>query len=167
VPAESALTPLGVAFRDSVPTAFRSDPDHEVRDQFVPQRATLLLGLYERLLALTVNPAGVTLAERRARVLAAMSRMAGDPSGSKWEDDMIKLLGPIGTGVGEWYYREHDPDDPTSPPPNYLLVAFPYDPTTVGLVRAYVLSITPAHLRLLFRFRTGFLVGVSRVGDAL
>lgn len=126
-----------------------------VRLQMFPQNADDsygVLGLWEGLFGLPVEPAGATLAARRALVLAHIQkRNAG--SGKEWEDAVTQAL-----NTNSWTYQEG--------PGNYeVTVRIPYGAITysTGQAQIFIEEITPAHLQVGFGYNTGWLVGISLV----
>lgn len=178
MPAESALTPLGQEWREELPVVLRDSPDHlavlhsvcreierceaaieTVRDQFFPTRATLLLGVWERLLGLTAEPEGVSLEDRRLLVLVYLRKMRNQGSGTEWQQIVTRLVGP------SWSHQEHDPADPDSPPADTLRVTLPFPPTSSVYARIERLLgiITPAHLDLEVVYDAGFVLDESQL----
>lgn len=172
------LTERGEEYRSWLPERLRDSPDHlavihaqsreldrleaaieQVRVQFFPQTADILLGLWERVLGLTVEPSGVTIAERRGYVIARLRALASTPEGRDWVANVSSMVGP------GWEYEEHVPGDVTSPPENTIRVTLPYPPTsslyqqTERLIR----DITPAHLDLIVTFSGGFVLDQSQL----
>lgn len=178
MPAESALTERGQMFRSWLPVGLRDSPDHlavlhalaheldrleasieTVRAQFFPQTADVLLGVYEHELKLTVEPEGLTLDERRTRVLAMLLKSRSTPAGTDWQDNVTLL---VGSG---WTYAEHDPDDPDSPSEYTVVVRLPFPPasTLYALTERLLREITPAHLDLVVTFAGGFVLDQSQL----
>jgi hypothetical protein len=178
MPAESALTPLGVTFRSWLPVILRDSPDHlavlhccarelerleakieQVRAQFFPQTADILLKVYEAELKTTIEPAGATLDERRQTVLAMLRKMKATPSGLDWQENVTRLIG------AGWSYSEHDVDEPGSPPAYTIRVELPFPPSSsrYAQVERLLRDITPAHLDLLVVFTGGFILDQSQL----
>lgn len=178
MPAESAITPLGWTFISWMPLALQRSPDHravahcqakelerlagaidEVRDQFFPQRAERLLGLWERILKLTVEPAGLTLEERRLLVIVGLRKQLTSAEGRWWVQHVGALAGP------GWSYAEHVPGDPTSPPEGMIRVEIPYPPESLlyQQLERLIREITPAHLDLIVTFTGGFVLDRSQL----
>lgn len=175
------MTELGLAFRDAAPVIYRDSPEHlaqwhclakelervaarieVVRDQFFPQRASLLLGVYERLVGVTVNPPGVALDDRRRLVLAGLRKMAGDGSGLAWQDQLTNLI-----GAGSWDYTEHIPGDSSTPAADVVRVSLPFSPATsrFAQVKRFVRDITPAHVDVAYVYSGGFLLDESELDE--
>lgn len=75
----------------------------EVREGLIPFTANALtMPLWETLLKLPVNPEGMTVEQRRTRVLAALLAAPPDPSGLTWEERITALLG------AGWSYVEEE-----------------------------------------------------------
>lgn len=178
MPAESALTPLGLKWRSWLPTALRDSPDHlavlhatareterleakieQVRAQFFSQTADVLLKVHEWQLGTAMEPVGQTLAQRRETVRALLLKQAGDPSGTSWQAMVTRLIGP------GWSYEEHDPDNPLGPPADTLLVRLPFPPASDRYAQAERLlrAITPAHLDLVLSYVGGFVLDQSQL----
>jgi hypothetical protein len=102
----------------------------ELIENFFPATADALLVFFEQMLMLPVNPPGVTLAVRQQTVLSFMQSLKTQGTGLEWEAVMNSLLG------SSWTYEEHDPANPSSPPPYRVLIRIPYSPSVgapVGL----------------------------------
>jgi Uncharacterised protein conserved in bacteria (DUF2313) len=130
----------------------------DVRHRLYPQNSDDrygILGMWEDLLGLPVNPSEVAVEDRRAAVLAHV-RTRRQPSGAEWVATMSTLLG------GGWTHQE-GPGDYT------VTILIPYDPAsyTTGRTRDLARRITPAHLVIEVGFLGGFLVELSDVGDVL
>lgn len=107
------------------------------------------LGMWELLLKLPVEPAGVSLADRQNLVMAAF-RARHATSGLEWQDLITTAL-----GTGGWTYTENA---------DYSIsLTLPRGSTsfTIGAVQALAQRVTPAHLRLQAAFTGGFIVGSS------
>lgn len=178
MPAESALTDLSRTYISWLPTALQRSPEHratcharakeierlegrihEVRAQFFPTTATTLLGLWERLLKLTIEPAGKTLAERRTLVLVTLRAVASSPEGRRWVANVTSLAG------AGWTYQEHIPGDGTTPPENTVRIVLPYPPGSLlyQQLERLIREITPAHLDLIVTFSGGFVLDQSQL----
>lgn len=178
MPAIEALTARGQQWREWLPVRLRESPDHlavlhalarecerleekieQVRAQFFPQTADILLAAYEAELGTTIEPEGVALDERRQLVLALLARMRSSAAGRDWEADVTRMVGP------GWTYEEHDPADPTSPPEYTVLVRLPFAPTSsrYAQVERELREMTPAHLDLQVQYSGGFVLDESQL----
>jgi len=126
--------------------------------QYFPASADALLGRWESILGLPVeatdadgNP--VDLGLRRTLVLAYMRRLRTEGTGLDWIDAMNALAGTA------WDYQEHDPSDPSSPPPSTLAVNIPQVLAHAGW--QFVRDVTPAHLAINQGYTGGWLVGIG------
>jgi hypothetical protein len=109
-----------------------------------------MLSLYETLLLLPVAPAGVSLADRRTRVIAQLQkRHAGEET--EWVATMQAAL-----GTTAWSYQE-GPADYT------VTITLPYasGSFSAGQVLDLARQITPAHLSLSVSYSQGWLAGIS------
>jgi len=179
---ERVLTERGEVWRSWLPVVLRDSPDHlavihacavemdrleaaidEVRRQFFPQHADVLLKVWEFMLRITVEPEGVTIDERREIVLATLRRMRSTPEGRDWVDNVTALVGP------GWIYEEHNPADPGSPPANTIQITLPFPPDSASYTRAESLiqDITPAHLDVVLTYTDGFLLDESQLDQEL
>lgn len=131
-----------------------------VKTQWFPQNAADdygQLALREDQLGIPIEPQGASVEQRRAIVRAyERARLSG--SGEDW----IVLL-DIALEASAWEHEENDPEGYD------LRLTIPYFPGgyTGTQVEALADAITPAHLNIAFQFESGFIVGVSRVGDLL
>lgn len=118
-----------------------------------PASADVLLGRFEAMLGLPVEPAGVDLGLRRTLVLAYMRRLRSEGRGLDWEAALRSLAGTA------WNYREHDPGSSDPPYAHTIDVNIPQTLAYVGwkLVR----DITPAHIAINEGYTGGWLIGVS------
>lgn len=122
MPDPALLTALGRAMLDDLPPILRSDPDYrgvihagarelellaervdELRRQFFPQHADVLLHAWESHHQLPTAPAGLSIEERRDILLAHLLKLRGASGGVDWVQQVTELVGP------SWRYREHMP----------------------------------------------------------
>ena len=143
------LTDLGLQMLAEMPPVLRGSYDYQacvhalsreialletsieqVRSQFNPATADVLLGAWETQTRLPVGGLGQTLEQRQAAVLVALRQTLGSGMGSEWEQRVEDLTGspPV--------YEEHIPGDPTSPPPNTLRITLPFAPTAAAAAPA-------------------------------
>lgn len=128
-----------------------------VRDQMRPQNADDtygILGMWEALFGLPVAPAGVTLSNRRALVLAHLQKRSSG-AGFDWVAQVTQAL-----NSNQWTYSE-------GPGSYQVTVRFPYASGGYTSAQAAVLigEITPAHLLLSIGYSQGWILGSSRVGQ--
>jgi uncharacterized protein YmfQ (DUF2313 family) len=115
------------------------------------------LGMWEALLNLPVQPAGVSLASRQSLVLSTLrSHNAG--TGAAWRQLLEQVLGGA--------------VNVTVFPPNAaytITLRVPVGAGSNAASQARVLAarITPAHLVINSGFIGGFIIGISHIGDAL
>jgi Bacteriophage Mu-like, Gp48 len=124
--------------------------------QWFPSTADVLLGQFEQMLGLPVNPANTSLEVRRAIVLAYLRRLRVEGTGLDWIASMNSLAGTA------WSYAEHDPASPDSPDPYTINVSIPEVLATVGW--NFVRDITPAHIAINESYTGGWLVGIADIG---
>lgn len=125
--------------------------------QSSPARADDTVGVlagWERQLDLPVRPAGATVAQRRAIVLARLQgrRIA---EGRAWRAAVTTAL-----GTDQWSVA------PNTPHANAIEVTIPFDPGSYNArqVVEVLRRFTPAHLDIVIRTEGGFRVGISQVG---
>lgn len=179
MPDPSVLTPRGLAMLAMLPPQVRESPDYQgvihaqarevelleskieaVRAQLNPLTADeLLLKAWEALLGLTVEPVGLTVAQRRTTIVAFLQRLKTSPFGSDWEENVTRLVGP------GWTYAEHDGSDPSSPPPYTIRVQLPFAPTSrlYLLLERLLRDITPANLDIELQYVGGFILDESQL----
>lgn len=131
-----------------------------LRRETIPSRATDALGAlarWERALNLPVAPADATEAQRRAKVMGYL-RGRIVVFGRDWTAAMTAAI-----GSDQWTPREHTPG------PNQLTLEIPYAAGSynAGQVEELARARTPANQQIVMRYEQGFIVGVSRVGDAI
>lgn len=135
----------------------------QLRDYTIPITASDVRGAlsrWERAFGLPVAPAGATEGQRRA-ALTGYLRARIVVYGRDWTSAMEAAIGsPRGVG---WQAFAHTPG------PNQLTLEIPYveGSFTAGQVEALARRRTPANLEIIMRYEAGFIVGVSRVGDAI
>lgn len=161
LPAWYESAPIALEILDAIGRELQRVEDFLValRLGFFPQNADDTYGLlsaWESMTGLAVQPPGATLDQRQALVIARLrQRTAG--SGLAWEDAVAQTFGGV-----TWTYQE-------GPGSYQITIVYPF--TTGGVssaqVQSLVRAVTPAHLQILATFTTGFLVGVSLVGDPL
>jgi hypothetical protein len=178
MPALASMTPLGLAWRDRLPVVLRDSPEHlavihstmreverleaaieQVRRQFFPQQADILLKVWERQVGITVEPPGWTIEQRRTAVVAQLRKMRSSPSGADWMADVSLLVG------AGWTYAEHVPGDVTSPPADTVRIELPFPPTSgmYGLIERTLREMIPAHVDLVVTFSGGFVLDESQL----
>lgn len=116
-----------------------------------------LLGMWEKQMGLPVEPPGLTIGQRRSRVLSKL-RGRGDGRGKTWEQRMTEAIGST-----LWSYQENTPG------PGQITITIPFA-SGEGIsnwIQQVARDITPANLQIIMGFGEGFIVGVSEVGDAL
>lgn len=128
-------------------------------DNFFPGTADALLGLFEALLGLPVNPPA-SLPLRQSLVLATMRRLKGQGRGLDWEASITQLV-----GGAAWSYQEHDPANPSSPAANTVAVRIPQ--AAAGIGWPFIRDLTPAHLAINEGYSDGFFVGITDIGGTL
>jgi hypothetical protein len=130
-----------------------------VRRQFFLRSADLLLGAWEAQLGITIAPVGATDEERRSLAITFLLGLAATGQGSVWEE---RLLAAVGAGYA---YREHDPDDDTSPPKYTIAITLPLAPSSETFRRAerILRRMTPANTDLLITSTDGFRLDSSQM----
>jgi len=133
-----------------------------VREKLRPHAADdeyQLLALWELMMGLPVEPTGISLATRKAIVLAAWKRRRAG-AGIGWWNLISAVL-----GTEEWTHVENTAVD------YQLTIEVPFESTDfrAGQLIDMLTRITPAHLSIVLIFAGGtrFIVGVSLVGDQL
>jgi uncharacterized protein YmfQ (DUF2313 family) len=128
-------------------------------ESVLPTRASdeyRTLPMWETLLGLPVEPAGATVEQRRALVTASVQKLRAG-SGADWVAAITQAL-----GTTTWDHEE-------GPADYQITIRTPYEPGGLvpGQVAVMARRVTPAHLTIATGFTTGFLVGVSDIGDVL
>lgn len=172
------LTALGQQMVASLPTFLRGSSDYQavlhagareielaeaaieqVRAQFNPATADVMLGAWEAIVKLPVGGFGATIAQRQARVTQRLQKLLGGSEGLEWVQRITELVGP------GWSYLEYLAGDPDSPPPYTVSIALPFPPSGQAYAEALRLirEVTPAHLDIRFASGAGFIVDESEV----
>lgn len=112
-----------------------------------------LLSMWEDLLLLPVAPAGVTLADRRAKVLAHIQGR-NSAAGSDWIATLSRAL-----GTDAWTHLEGPGDYQVT-----ITVPSAAGSYSAGQIGQIARKITPAHLDIIVGYGSGFLVGISQIG---
>ena len=113
-----------------------------------------MLSLWETILGLPVKPQGTPDDQRRSKVLATLQgRDVG--TGKGWTAAVAQAVGT------NWQQAENTPG------PYQLTVTLPFPAGSYEGQQAgrLIRTITPAHIDLLVSYGTGFIVGVSLVGQ--
>lgn len=164
---------------DDIPPHYREDPDvraviyayaketelkrariDEVRRQFFPPTADVLLGVWEATLKMTVEPVGKTIPERQALVGEAFLRALSGDSGEEWEE---ALLAQAGAGTT---YEEFDPQVPSNTVPPYTIrITVPFAPSsdTFARLERTLGRLVPANTDIILQSGAGFLVDISQL----
>lgn len=126
----------------------------------IPSTASAMLGLWESIVDISV-PDGTTVAQRRAALIAFISIMSSDGSGSSWVANLDKILNTT------WTYEVHDPAVPTSPPANYINVKVPYATGSfeAEILRDFLQRITAATVVLNAFYSQGFILDESLLDE--
>lgn len=172
------LSPLGVQMRDSLPPALRESNDYlavvhafsreldrlggcaeQVRAQFNPATADILLPAWEAICKLPIGGAAATLPQRQGKVIDRLRKLLGQSEGREWEAQITALIGP------GWTYEEHIPGDITSPPVGTLRITLPFPPAGEAYDEALgqIREVTPAHLDIEFVSTAGFVLDESEL----
>ena len=168
-----------VAILDDVPPWIRDDPDfraivycfgmegerkrltiEEVRRQFFPQYADVLLKVWEAQLGMTVEPAGYTVEERRTFVFDALLRIATSGTGLEWEEALLRLAGE---GV---VYQEFDPTVPSNTVAAHTIrITLPFPPSSdrYARIEKALRARTPANTDIVLTSGEGFILDVSQL----
>lgn len=131
----------------------------QVRAQFNPAMADLLLGAWEMQVRLPVGGFGTSIDQRRAKVLWRLRKTLGSGEGRQWEADVTALVGE------GWTYEEHIPGDGTSPAANTLRIQLPFPPAGDAYTEALtqIREFTPGHLEIEFSSLAGFTLDESHL----
>jgi hypothetical protein len=125
-----------------------------VRDGMIPVQANdLTLPWFETMLRLTVNPPGLTEAERRDLVIARLLQAPSDPSGLTWEDRITSFLGP------SWSYVEEEPLT--------IRATVPWQPgsSQFALAKRILRKEIPAAWELIVQSAEGFILDLSELDN--
>ncbi|MDT7782067.1 MAG: Bacteriophage Mu-like, Gp48 [Pseudonocardiales bacterium] len=116
------------------------------------------LGLWESQMGLTVDPPGLSVAQRQALVRGYMALMVASGSGLDWEATITLVLGTSG-----WSYLTNDPSNPSSPPPHVVRLYLPYAPGSMSASIAVKLvrAATPAADQIDVFYTQGFILDES------
>lgn len=132
------------------------DTMNEIRTKMLPQNCSdeyRTAAMHERVLELPVEPAGKTLAERRALILAHYRRRYESGS-SFWAEALTESFG---TTDWSWHLG-----------PGQLAITIKVATLggtwTAQAVWQLARGLTPAHLDLYVQYGTGFIIEVSQVG---
>jgi uncharacterized protein YmfQ (DUF2313 family) len=127
---------------------------------FFPLQADALLGLFEQLLGLPINPVNATLAARSQLVAAYMQRLKSEGRGLDWAALISQAV-----GTANWNYEEHIPGNALTPPAHTVAVNIPQ--AAAGYAWPLIRDLTPAHLVITEGYTGGFIVGSSNIGSNL
>jgi len=167
------LTDYQLEMLESIPPWMHSDPDiqaaftamtneleliqasvQDVMDTYFPQFSERFLYLWEASLGLTVNPTGLSTAERQARVLAYAWQRHDRVPGQTWVANVTALIGPA------WTWKRY-PDGGT--PLHTITITFTGDPDSGDELLAALRQITPANTVLVLDYGTGFVIQQSHI----
>ncbi len=174
-----AACPLAVEMLDEIPPDYREDPDFraviycqareherkreridEVRRQFFPATADVLLGAWEATFRMTIAPPGVPIEERRARVGEAFLRALAGSSGAAWEAALEAVAG-AGT-----VYTEFDPQVASNVIPKHTVrieVPSAVDPDVAERIERVIRAFTPANTDIDIVSGAGFVLDISQL----
>lgn len=178
MPDPSLITGTAAAHLEMLPPVLRDDPSYQaviyalakeidrlesfieqVRAQFNPNTADVMLKAWEVMTGVTVEPSGQTVAERRSTVVAMLRKRVASPTGLSWEDNVTALVGP------GWSYQEHVEGDGTTPPAGTIRVILPFPPTSdrYALTERMLRQITRAGKDLQLQYSGGFVLDESQL----
>jgi hypothetical protein len=131
----------------------------QVRAQFVPSSADILLGAWESLVKLPLGGNGASISQRQANVVNRIQRLLGQAEGIQWIQTLNGILGP------GWSYEEHNPVDGGSPAVNVIRVSVPFASGTpfFDTAEVQVRIATAGHLGLEFLSTAGFILDESEL----
>lgn len=132
-----------------------------VRAELFPQTADALLVAWEFAVAILVEPAGVTVADRQRIVLAFLRALSTDPTGAHWVAVLQFITG------GGLSYITHIGGDGGTPDANVVRVILPYPSDSVWftIVSRLLRQLTPAHVALVIDPTEGFLLDRSLLDE--
>jgi hypothetical protein len=165
-PTNAALFANATALQmlDDSPAWIREDPDfraviyayaketdlkrekiEEVRRQFHPQTADILLNAWEATFGLPMEPEGVLLGERRDIVLTAMLRVfSGIRLGARWEEIFQSVL----PGGSYWEFDPQVSSNPVAPHTIRIYVPFVFGSDAFMRVERVLRKGLPANTQL-------------------
>ena len=121
----------------------------EVRDNFIPSRVTNLLAeAWERLFGLGSSAGDVET--RRAAVEGAYQAAIPDPRGTRWQDEVERIIG------GGWTYTENAAGFTVT-----ITVPFGAGSVALNNLHARIREVTPAHLLIVILTSDGFILDES------
>lgn len=180
MPDPAVLTDLGRLHLAMLPPHLRDDPDYqgvihplareverlegkieEVRDQLRPLSATTLLKAWEAQFRLTIDPPGLSLAERYEKIRPRLLALVSGGEGRQWVVQAGLIVGP------GFDYREHVPGDVTGPPEGTVRIVMPFPPSgsRYAEVAKRLREIVPAHLDIEFSNLGGFILDQSQMDE--
>jgi uncharacterized protein YmfQ (DUF2313 family) len=172
------LTATALRIFDSLPIYYQWDPTlcrltlslaneldrltafiESIANGFSPKGALdepALLAIWEHILKLPIEPAGVTITEREQVVLAAFFGRSCTTT-AEWVAAMNQALGSV-----SWKHEV------CVPGPGQLTITVPYpeDSYIEGIVKQQARRLTPANYEIIFEYSEGWIAGVSEPGDA-
>lgn len=161
LPVWYSTDPIALSILDAMGKELQRIEDFitDVLTQFFPSNTDDtygLLSMWEQLVGLGIAPADMTLEQRRALV-AARLRDRTASSGLEWEQVVAEALREV-----PWTYEE-------GPSDYQVTITYPFlvGGMTSAQVQALVRAVTPAHLQVLATYTSGFLLGISLIGDPL
>src|SRR5579862_395391 len=81
-----------------------------------PATSGTVLEFFEQILGLPINSPSLTLAQRRAAVLAFMQAIHSQGTGTEWQATLSQLIGTT------WSYEQHTPGSGSGPPAYTILL---------------------------------------------
>lgn len=128
----------------------------KVRSGAFPQLADddyRLLGLWEFLVGLPVEPEGLSVEQRREAVAGFRRREVA--AASDWQEALT-----VAMGTPDWVHEEQASA-------YRVVIRMPHAETTFtsSVVEKLARAVTPAHLEITFGYEEGFLLGISAIGE--
>lgn len=178
MPDPSLLNATGQRWRAALPPKLRDSHDYlavihavsqemeraegcieQVRLEFNPASATMLLNAWEYTFKLPVGGNGAPVQARRQKIIARMRKLLGQSEGRQWEAEITEIIG------GGWSYEEHDPADGTSPADGVIRITLPFQTGTSRFLEAQtqIRELTAGHLDLEYTSVAGFQLDISEM----
>lgn len=146
---QAVLDPVGIELQRL------EDQMVRLRTKMLPQNADdefRTLGMWESLMGVAVEPAGVSVTARRNLIVSHLRKRLSGAS-SDWVANVTEVLGSIWTwqlGPGPYAITVH--------------ISYASGTVTAGQVADLLRDMTPAHIDLHVGYGEGFLVGISQIG---
>jgi uncharacterized protein YmfQ (DUF2313 family) len=131
----------------------------DVVTNYFPQLAADYLYLWEAHLGISVNPTGLSVAQRQQRVMSFVALRTNSVPGRAWVKNVTALLGP------GWTWTRHTPGSSSGVAAHTIQINLPYVAGSAQATDLIALleKMTPANTQIVINYGSKFIVQESQI----